>query len=186
LIEGLEVRIENKNCENDAEEELRLLLGVTTNNEAKTIIGEYCDEQFALQAESSKHLKDYVKKPDYFVEEYFHGGTFWNEEVQYTDENGIDRNVLANDASRVNTVYNGRAQNGMILMPEYDGLNDCNNNAIYCCWSQDRQANDNNGTYVSFEIYSIIMRYYDSICYFYVKVLTSNFIHVYLYLCSTV
>jgi len=145
LIEGLEVRIENKNCDNSAQEELRLLLGVTTNSEAKTIIGEYCDEQFALQAENSKHLTDYVQKPDYFLEEYFHGGTKWNEEIQYTDENGIDRNVLANDASRVNSVYDGRAQNGMMLMPEYDGLGDCNNNAIYCCWAQDRQANDNNG-----------------------------------------
>jgi len=145
LIEGLEVRIENKNCDNSAQEELRLLLGVTTNSEAKTIIGEYCDEQFALQAENSKHFTDYVKKPDYFLEEYFHGGTTWNEEVQYTDESGIDRNVLANDASRVPLTYNGRAQNGMMLMPEYDGLGDCNNNAIYCCWAQDRQANDNNG-----------------------------------------
>jgi len=145
LIEGLEVRIENKNCDNDAKEELRLLLGVTTNSEAKTLIGEYCDEQLALQAEGSKHLTDLVMKPDYFLKEYFRGGTSWNEEVQYTDENGVDRNVLANDASRVNSAYNGRAQKGMIAMPEYDGLDNCNNNAIYCCWSQDRQANDNNG-----------------------------------------
>jgi len=145
LIEGLEVRIENKNCGNGAKEELRLLLGVTTNSEAKNIIGEYCDEQLALQAEESKPLTDHLAKKDYFVEEYFHGGTTWNEEVQYTDDSGVDRNVLANDASRVNSLFNGRAQNGMIEMPEYDGLGNCNNNAIYCCWAQDRQANDNNG-----------------------------------------
>jgi len=145
LIEGLEIRIENKNCENDAQEELRLLLGASSNGEAKDIIEEYCAEQFALQVENSKHLTDYLMKKTDFIEEYFHGGTTWNEEIQYTDESGIDRNVLANDASRVNSLYNGRGQNGMILMPEYDGLGNCNNNAIYCCWAQDRQANDNNG-----------------------------------------
>jgi len=145
LIEGLEIRIENKNCENDAQEELRLLLGASSNGEAKDIIEEYCAEQFALQVENSKHLTDYLMKKTDFIEEYFHGGTTWNEEIQYTDESGIDRNVLANDASRVNSLYNGRGQNGMILMPEYDGLGNCNNNAIYCCWPQDRQANDNNG-----------------------------------------
>lgn len=161
LIEGLEIRIENKNCENDAQEELRLLLGASSNGEAKDIIEEYCAEQFSLQVENSKHLTDYLMKKTDFVQEYFHGGTTWNEEVQYTDETGIDRNVLANDASKVNSLYNGRGQNGMILMPEYDGLGNCNNNAIYCCWPQDRQANDNNGTYYNaFGICSIMTRHH--------------------------
>jgi hypothetical protein len=141
----MQVRIANSKCGNGAKEELRLLLGATSHSDAETIIGGYCDEQLALQAQESKHLADHLVKPDYFVEEYFHGGTFWNEQVQYTDENGVDRNVLENDASRVNSLYYGKAQNGMILMPEYDGLGNCNNNAIYCCWAQDRQADDNNG-----------------------------------------
>lgn len=149
LIEGLEIKIENKNCANSARDELRLLLNVQSNNAAKSLIQEYCDEQFTEQAEeaATKPLTSHLKKDDRFLKEYFNGGTQWNEEIQYTDDSGIEKDVLANDAGRVDSLYNGRAQKNVLAMPEYDNLDNCSNRAVNCCWVQDRQANDNNGKF---------------------------------------
>ena len=88
-------------------------------------------------------------KGSQFDNEYYSGGTYWNYEVQ-TD---AGENVLKEDASRVGRVYEYEAQRRVIDLPNYlesfnpnqDGDGECNHNAAFCCWVQDRQANDNNG-----------------------------------------
>jgi len=54
-------------------------------------------------------------------------------------------NVLKDDASKVKALHDNRAQTAMLKMPDYKNFDDCALDAVYCCWIQDRQANDNNG-----------------------------------------
>lgn len=87
---------------------------------------------------------------------FFDGGGEWNEETD-NDNGGTN---LANQASRAAQIYEQTAQDTRIAVPlvpnfqkdasNYDADPDlaplnCELPAIMCCWSRDRQANDNNG-----------------------------------------
>jgi len=82
-----------------------------------------------------------------FNNEYYSGGTTWNYEI----ETNAGENVLRTDAGRVKKIYEHEAQYGIIDLPmdlpafNPKGVQDCELNAAFCCWVQDRQAGDGNG-----------------------------------------
>lgn len=86
-----------------------------------------------------------------FVESFYRGKTYWNEEVQTNydldDPNGEATNILKEDIAQV-PLYYELAERKKIEYPNYlDNFNvdNCKINAVMCCWPLDRQANDNNG-----------------------------------------
>lgn len=124
---------------------LRNLLDVPDNNEVRSRVAELCADAYA-NIDASSLFADISKKGFEFDNEYFSGGTSWNYEIQ----TNAGENVLKDSAARVGRVFREEAQNGVIELPTYlpsfdpdqDG---CEMNAAFCCWSQDRQAKDNNG-----------------------------------------
>ena len=91
------------------------------------------------------------QKDSKFIESFYRGNTYWNEEVQTNydldDPNGPKSNVLKKDIAQVKGYYELSEHKRVKYPNEYDNFNldNCDINAVMCCWSLDRQANDNNG-----------------------------------------
>uniref|UniRef100_A0A7S1ZGD6 Uncharacterized protein n=1 Tax=Trieres chinensis TaxID=1514140 RepID=A0A7S1ZGD6_TRICV len=129
----------------DADSLIIDLVGAASREEAEAIVTGLCEDAYANSNETFA-FSEITRKGNEFDNEYYSGGTYWNYEIQ-TDSG---KNILKNDASRVRRIYNYEAQHKMIDLPTYlesfdpEG-NDCDHNAAFCCWVQDRQAGDNNG-----------------------------------------
>lgn len=85
---------------------------------------------------------------DNFDSEYYDGHSFWNEERQ-TDYDSIYRgepsNRLKYDAERARHLYETAAERVPFQWPNHiDNFENCEVNAVMCCWVQDRQ-DDNDG-----------------------------------------
>jgi len=86
-----------------------------------------------------------------FVESFYRGGTYWNEEVEtkydLDNPNGPAINILKKDLVQIPTYYDLAQQKKVNYPQGIDNLDisNCDINAVMCCWPQDRQANDNNG-----------------------------------------
>ena len=106
----------------------------------------------SLDAHGKITFDDIVQqKDDKFVESFYRGNTYWNEEVQTNydldDPNGPETNVLKEDIAQVPEYYE-LAEQKMVEYPngiDNFNLESCDMNAVMCCWPLDRQANDNNG-----------------------------------------
>jgi hypothetical protein len=121
------------------------LLGVSSVAEAETKVKDLCREAFANTDETFA-FADITKKGTQFDNEYFSGGTYFNYEIQTDD----GENELKKDAARIGRVYTDQAQSKVIDLPYYlnsfdPDQDECDINAAFCCWVQDRQAGDNNG-----------------------------------------
>ena len=78
------------------------------------------------------------------------GGTYLNEARETDDENGLRMDQSwAMPRSRINSAYYGAARyNTRINFPEAESMSNfenCETRAAMCCWTQDRQADDDNG-----------------------------------------
>jgi len=86
-----------------------------------------------------------------FIEQYYNGGTYLNEEHETNypkTGDGKPTNVLKIDFQRAKQVYDTEGRYGIIDWPDElsnFNLDSCKMNAAKCCFAQDRQANDNNG-----------------------------------------
>merc|ERR1712176_956862 len=81
--------------------------------------------------------------------EYYDGHTDWNE-VYETIVDAIDPenpgNHLKTDAGRVRSLFEGEASYYPLEVPTHlDNFDNCELRSMMCCWTADRQANDNNG-----------------------------------------
>jgi len=87
----------------------------------------------------------------HFEQEFYNGGTDWQEEVETnyeTEDGSAATSVLREDAARVREFFVGQASYSRVEYPESLTNFDrgaCTTNAAMCCWPKDRQANDNNG-----------------------------------------
>lgn len=149
VIEGIQAKIDNKNnCNHDAETEIELLTG---GNGAALLanVTAQCEEISAENIANQRYLQGSMKgdmRNERKIEEFFDGGTNLNEERQYTDEEGVERWVLQDDFSKINSFYENAALGDLIEYPNnMKNFEDCEVRAAYCCWIQDRQAGDNNG-----------------------------------------
>jgi len=81
--------------------------------------------------------------------EYYDGKSGWNE-VYETIVDAIDPddpgNHLKEDAGRVRSLFEGEASYYPLEVPTHlDNFDNCELRSMMCCWTADRQANDNNG-----------------------------------------
>ena len=153
VLEYLEAKIEDtqgrrNECDNTASQELVALTGQPSLNKAKKAISNICDALFDEKQESAVGMEATIipKNNQRALEEYFDGGTSANWEIEYITDGGGATNVLKDDFAKINSFYNSAAQQGLVEYPDYlKNFDKCDYRAAYCCWIQDRQANDNNG-----------------------------------------
>lgn len=137
--------IKDSSCVEDTNAWLRGLLGAGNEAQAKDKVKELC-KQAVTDTTESFPFGEITKKGNQFDNEYYEGGTYFNYEI----ENNDAEHRLREDASRINRVHNDQAKTKVIPLPSYlkafDPQQDgCEIDAAFCCWVQDRQANDNNG-----------------------------------------
>mmetsp|Transcript_29125 Transcript_29125/g.48153 ORF Transcript_29125/g.48153 Transcript_29125/m.48153 type:complete len:966 (-) Transcript_29125:190-3087(-) len=135
-----------------AEQDLIALLnnGGSTSNKstAKTVVQQVCAQGIASHS-STVPFADIPGYGESFITNFFNGGTHWNtmRETSFPlDANGETTSVLKQDASQVKSFYEGKAQYGLVQWPDQlPNFSECEMNTAYCCWTTDRQADDNNG-----------------------------------------
>jgi len=132
-------------CSHTAEDEFQELLGDVT---VRSICEGAWDNAPTVAFDKIAEAYD-----GQFEQLYYNGKTHWNleTETKYEDPIGTATKILREDAANVYLFYEDEAQTGRVEMPK-DGsgnslpnFDSCANNAIFCCWPRDRQANDNNG-----------------------------------------
>jgi hypothetical protein len=144
--------IKTADCANDAETELLLHLGSPADPAAavRALCIPAWDNAFSVPFE------DIARMPQAdFEQRYYNGGTDWNEEVEtlYEDPLGERSNILRVDAQRVRQFYEQESEHVRVGLPSYNGSDltnnfdpsTCSTQAVMCCWTTDRQANDGNG-----------------------------------------
>mmetsp|Transcript_3556 Transcript_3556/g.5368 ORF Transcript_3556/g.5368 Transcript_3556/m.5368 type:complete len:681 (-) Transcript_3556:438-2480(-) len=130
-------------CDHTAAEELEILLG----SEAK--LRGLCES--AWDAHVATHRYPFASVSGFGTEwdkEYYDGNTNWNEEIETLYDTIVDEraNHLRTDANRVLDLYKAEAERDPIEFPSYiSNFDSCDLRTVMCCWSADRQANDNNG-----------------------------------------
>jgi len=128
-------------CSHDATTELQLALDVDSNTAVQRKISNKCSED-------NFPWKEVTQKGYVFDNEIFDGGTYYNEDLETLDEYGIYRNRLADDpGARLREIERVIAKDGGIEFPSYlNHFDSCDLRAAMCCFVQDRQANDGNGS----------------------------------------
>ena len=82
------------------------------------------------------------EKDNNFVESFYRGNTYWNEEVETNydldDPNGPATNVLKKDIAQVPLYYELAEQKKVKYPGEIENfdLDTCDMNAVMCCWSE--------------------------------------------------
>jgi len=139
LVTSLQTELSANNCGHDAPTELELTLG-QTKEEVLSVIADAC-------AESYLDFGKITGQGTIFDKEYYDGGTYYNEQRESIDADGITTNVLENEPGhRIESIYEGIAQERGITFPDHlINFEKCELNAAMCCFVQDRQAGDNNG-----------------------------------------
>jgi len=156
LVERMSIKVvENDRCVNSGKEEVMLLVGVAKPSEeyiARARIAAVCKEamDFAMTDESkSVRWSQVANKGSNFDKQYYDGNTFWNEEYQTNYDSlipGEPSNKLKRDGERIDDLYETVAERLSFQWPgEIENFQNCDLRAAMCCWSADRQANDNNG-----------------------------------------
>lgn len=128
----------------DGEQYVADLLG-TDIGTADEIIWNLCRANF--EASAGNFVK-YTPESYVFSKEFFDGGTWLNfdRETTKASSDGSTTQVLKDDAAFINQLYNSQAQSNGIEFPDaMPNFEECQVDAVMCCWIQDRQANDNNG-----------------------------------------
>jgi len=113
-------------------------------------VSKLCDE---ATSPGELSFEDIVQQKDgKFVDSFFRGKTFWNEEVQTNydldDPNGPAVNILKEDLQHIPDYKRVLEHTKLAYPSELENFNlenSCAMNAVMCCWPVDRQANDNNG-----------------------------------------
>lgn len=141
---------EAPSCGHEAETELLALLGFETTDAAREAIWSLCNDGWEEHTEKNSYpWADVTGYGSAWDKEYYDGNTHWNEEHQTNYDTIIDgkpANVLKEDAYHVDGLYRDDAQRKSIEFPSHlDNFDDCKLRSVMCCWTSDRQANDNNG-----------------------------------------
>lgn len=125
-----------------AEQELNSLLA-GLNQDVETICKKLYDN-----VDKTPFYEAAGKGTDYkFEQAFYNGHSKWVEEVETTYESadGTATSVLREDAAYVNAFYQGDGSYSQVTMPPLENFEQCDSNAVMCCWPKDRQAADNNG-----------------------------------------
>lgn len=147
---GITLATQAPACRHDAATELRELLGLAALSDVRAAVADAC---------SASHLsfRAITAQGAVFDKAYFDGGTYYNDARE--EEVGLDpshepedgRTVTVNHlqnspGSRIKDIYDNIAQNTGLDFPDHlRNFQDCDLNAVMCCFTVDRQAGDHNG-----------------------------------------
>ena len=151
LVATLEDHVTNvwsMTCAHDMKTELRLILGVGTDQEARDLVWQACREGFERKEENGFLPFSSISGDNTHVWDkgYFDGGTNWNDLRETADINGVLKHQpWAVYNPRVGPTSWSRAQyNAGIEWPDYlPNFANCELNAVNCCWVQDVVAEGN-------------------------------------------
>ena len=139
-------------CPHDATTELQYLLGATDADDADAILKETVCQPGFDNYENKLPFEVIAGKGTDFDENYYQGGATFNEQRatlynRYDEQVDDELYLLKEDAAHIDSFYDAQGRYGMVEFPSdhVSSLSTCEHNAMYCCWPQDRQANDNNG-----------------------------------------
>mmetsp|Transcript_2066 Transcript_2066/g.2812 ORF Transcript_2066/g.2812 Transcript_2066/m.2812 type:complete len:404 (+) Transcript_2066:373-1584(+) len=131
------------------------LLGKNKESSARNKVDRLCKDAIADNSNTRRggayDFKDITGEGYQFDNEFYDGGTPLNAEYDPVD--------IANSqgGADIERVYNDVSKNQLITFPsEYlkdNFLENCEAQAVMCCWVQDRQAGDNNGNCNSNDCY---------------------------------
>lgn len=136
-------------CGHSIEQELKWELGASSLDEVKLLVWRACRQ--AYDNRKMDHFLPFSaisgENNAVWDQAFFNGGTDWNDMRQTRDINGITRyQTWAHPNSVINAAYWAGAQyDAGINWPEIDNFKNCRFNAVNCCWTKDRQAEDDNG-----------------------------------------
>jgi len=123
-----------------------------TEESISSLVSEWCKAAIDAYDETNKiKWSDVTLKGAKFDKEYYDGNGDWNEEHQSNYPHpphvpGRASNVLNRDAERVDDLYESIIQRYPLEWPDtLTNFDDCQYQSAMCCWTTDRQANDNNG-----------------------------------------
>lgn len=138
LTSSLQAELTSTGCGHDAATELNLAFG--SDEEIMAKVSDACSEGYLP-------FGDITEQGGVFDKEYYDGGTYYNEQRQSKDKNGITINKLSNNpGERIKEIYKDISQSKGITFPDtLTNFEKCDLNAAMCCFVQDRQAGDNNG-----------------------------------------
>jgi len=132
------------------ETELLNILQAPDYQAAETMFENLCDGAWSSYVANMNKVafKDIARLGERFVKQFFNGKTDWNELVQTrfpTTTNGSPSFELSKQARQVAQFFTAEASFGQVIWPSVSNVNSCASNTAYCCWSTDRQAEDDNG-----------------------------------------
>lgn len=154
-IESIEFTSETGECNYDILAEalaedcpncnLNILLGKRNEVAARNKVDRLCHDAIRTNSHWRRgafHFKDITEQGFQFDNEFFDGGTPLNAEydpVAIEDSQG---------GANIEDIFNNVAKDQLITFPDYlkdNFVENCQAQAVMCCWVQDRQAGDNNG-----------------------------------------
>uniref|UniRef100_A0A7S1UWQ5 DUF1349 domain-containing protein n=1 Tax=Grammatophora oceanica TaxID=210454 RepID=A0A7S1UWQ5_9STRA len=133
-----------------ADARLRTLLNANDETQAAANFYDICLDGIENFAAEKKFADIPLNNGDEsFIQTFYNGGTYWNEDFETDEPDGVTVKVLRDDLRHVKEYYRSAvgARYEKIEFPTYiQNFADCSStNAAYCCWPSDRGPNDNNG-----------------------------------------
>lgn len=140
-----------------AEQALWQLLQVSDAASAQKSVNALCAKAYSNYDKNVVELDQIVKGSgnsqeanSNFVKNFYLGRTDWNEQYETlygSTPTGINyTNVLMDDGAVIDAEYSAAGRYGKIVFPDkLPEFSKCQANSVYCCWTSDRQPNDNNG-----------------------------------------
>lgn len=139
IVEALEPRIERiKWCKHSAEEELMMILGTWSHDEASRKIENMCLDAVEEKIRSSVDFGFITQMDDAYNKEFFDGRTYWNEggdKLRKKPKPDVP-GVFRGNAKRVDTIDRKVATKRVIQWPDHlANFQNCELNSAMCCWS---------------------------------------------------
>jgi hypothetical protein len=138
---------QNGECINSVEQELTLLLGLSTQDEAEAKIRAWCMTAYGhWTTDGAFPFTNILNEGELFDKEFYDGNTVLNDERETIVEYKYKMHELDEDFERIDTMRDTDAKTRAMSWPDYtSNFANCELQSINCCWVQDRQANDANG-----------------------------------------
>ena len=136
-------------CGHDSLTELKRIFGTNSEDEVRDRVQAMCVE--AMEAKEASDFRTFsaiTKESDVFDKAYFDGGTYYNEGREGDDDAGIKVDQFwAGPKDRIVSAYYSAARynTGIQFPSDISNFENCEIRAAMCCWTQDRQADDDNG-----------------------------------------
>jgi hypothetical protein len=151
-MDDLKEILEEEECPHDAATELELVFGAGVSSSfIIQQIKDKCEvDETGFNSDSSTFpmtLVDEENNSDVWLKAFFDGGTLWNDARQSVNEDDETVFVLEDHPGiEIEVLFEEIVERRVMAFPEeISNFDSCEVRAAMCCWTQDRQANDDNG-----------------------------------------